>query len=73
MFLSEPMKCYESYSFPIKMGLLLLAILWHFTVQRKWTSPDLSRLTPMKGKLAACVSIMLWAGIGIAGKGIPYL
>jgi hypothetical protein len=62
MFLSEPQKCYESYSFPIKMTLLLLAILWHFTVQRKWT-----------GRLAAGISILLWAGIGMAGKGIPYI
>src|SRR5258708_36249817 len=63
MFLSEPMKCYESYSFPIKMVLLLLAVLWHFTIQRRWT-------TPMKGRLAAIFSILLWAGIGMAGKGI---
>lgn len=62
MFLSEPQKCYESYSFPIKMMLLLLAVLWHFTVQRKW-----------KGRVAACCSILLWAGIGVAGKGIPYI
>jgi hypothetical protein len=62
MMLSEPMKCYESYSFPVKMGLLLLAMIWHFTIQRKWP-----------GRLAACFSILLWAGIGIAGKGIPYI
>jgi hypothetical protein len=62
MFLSEPMKCYESYSFPIKMILLVAAILWHFTIQRKWN-----------GKLTACCSILLWAGIGVAGKGIPYV
>jgi hypothetical protein len=67
MFLSEPQKCYESFSFPLKMILLLLAILWHFTVQRRWTAPD------AKSKLAACFSIMLWTGIGIAGKGIPYI
>jgi hypothetical protein len=73
MFLSEPMKCYESFSFPIKMGLLLLAISWHFTFQRKWTTPDASRLAPLRGKLAACFSILLWAGIGMAGKGIPYV
>jgi hypothetical protein len=71
MFLSEPMKCYESYSFPIKMGLLLLAILWHFTIQRKWTAPAAE--TRFKGKLAACFSIVLWLGIGMAGKGIPYV
>jgi hypothetical protein len=73
MFLSEPMKCYESYSFPIKMALLLLAITWHFTFQRKWTTPDAIRLTPLRGRLAAGFSILLWAGIGIAGKGIPYV
>src|SRR5580698_11181627 len=58
MFMSEPMKCYESYSFPIKMILLTVAVIWHFTVQRKWRS-----------KGAACFSILLWAAIGIAGKG----
>jgi hypothetical protein len=73
MFLSEPMKCYESVSFPIKMGLLLLAILWHFTIQRKWTAPDSRSATPVKARLAAGFSIMLWAGIGMAGKGIPYV
>jgi hypothetical protein len=67
MFLSEPMKCYESYSFPIKMILLVLAITWHFTLQRHWFVPSL------RGKLAACLSILLWASIGIAGKGIPYV
>ena len=62
MFLSEPMKCYESWSFPIKIGLLLLAVVWHFTVQRKW-----------KSRLAAVLSILIWTGIGVAGKGIPYV
>ena len=70
MFLSEPMKCYESYSFPIKIGLLLVAIVWHFTFQRKWTAPVPD---PLKSRLAACFSILLWAGIGLAGKGIPYV
>lgn len=73
MAMSEPMKCYESVSFPIKMILLVLAILWHFTIQRRWTTPEAIRLTPTKGKLAACLSILLWAGIGIAGKAIPYI
>lgn len=66
MAMSEPMKCYESYSFPIKMILLVVAILWHFTVQRRSD-------TPLKTKLAAGFSILLWTGIGIAGKAIPYV
>jgi hypothetical protein len=63
MAMSEPMKCYESYSFPIKMMLLAVAIAWHFTLQRRWS----------RSKLAAGFSILLWLSIGIAGKGIPYV
>ena len=63
MAMSEPMKCYESISFPIKMILLVLAIAWHFTLQRRWA----------RSKLAAGLSILLWLSIGIAGKGIPYV
>jgi hypothetical protein len=73
MAMSEPMKCYESYSFPIKMMLLVVAVIWHFTVQRRWTTPDAIRLTPLKSKLAAGFSILLWAGIGIAGKGLSWV
>jgi hypothetical protein len=69
MAMSEPMKCYESWSFPIKMILLVIAIIWHFTVQRKWANSD----APGKSKMAAILSIALWTSIGIAGKGIPYV
>jgi len=73
MAMSEPMKCYESWSFPIKMILLVLAIAWHFTVQRRWTAPDSANRAPMKSKIAACFSILIWTAIGVAGKGIPYV
>lgn len=73
MAMSEPMKCYESYSFPIKMILLVVAMSWHFTLQRRWTRPDAVRSNPIRGKVAAGLSILLWASIGIAGKGIPYV
>ena len=69
MFLSEPIKCYESYSFPIKMILLLLGIASQFTIQRKWIAKDESG----KAKLAACISIVIWTSVGLAGKGIPYI
>jgi|SRR6185312_8440110 len=73
MAMSEPMKCYESYSFPIKMILLVVATTWHFTLQRRWIRPDAVRANPVRGKMAAGLSILLWASIGIAGKGIPYV
>jgi hypothetical protein len=63
MAMSEPMKCFESWSFPIKMILMLVAIVWHFTIQRHW----------QKRKIAAVFSILLWTAVGVAGKGIPYV
>ena len=40
MFLSEPIKCYESYSFPIKMILIVLGIAAQFTIQRRWVMTE---------------------------------
>ena len=63
MAMSEPQKCYESWSFPIKMILMVVAIVWHFTMQRRF----------QESKGAAILSIFLWTAVGVAGKGIPYV
>ena len=68
MFLSEPEKCYESYSFPIKIMLIVVGIAYQLTVQRRWIVRD-----DRKAKLAACLSIVVWTTVGLAGKGIPYV
>ena len=73
MFLSEPMKCYESYSFPIKMMLLVAGVVAQFTIQRRWVIGDESEGSATRAKVAACISILVWAGVGAAGKGIPYV
>jgi len=73
MFLSEPQKCYESYSFPIKMLLLVLGIGSQFTIQRRWVIREPGEFSTTKAKLAACISILVWTGVGLAGKGIPYV
>jgi hypothetical protein len=71
MAFSEPSKCFESYSFPIKMGLILLGIASQFTIQRKWIIR--SETITRKAKLAAVLSIAIWTLVGAAGKGIPYV
>src|SRR6516225_11573408 len=40
MAFSEPMKCFESFSFPIKMGLIVAGIAFQFTLQRRWVMVD---------------------------------
>jgi hypothetical protein len=71
MFLSEPMKCYESYSFPIKIILIVLGIASQFTIQRRWVMVEAA--SAGKARTAACLSILIWTCVGLAGKGIPYV
>jgi hypothetical protein len=71
MAFSEPIKCFESISFPIKMVLILLGIASQLTIQRKWVMAG--DTSPLKAKLAAILSIAIWASVGAAGKGIPYV
>jgi hypothetical protein len=71
MAFSEPIKCFESISFPIKMGLIVVGIVVQFTIQRKWVMAE--DATRRKAQLAAIVSIAIWTAVGAAGKGIPYV
>jgi hypothetical protein len=71
MAFSEPIKCFESISFPIKMGLILLGIASQLTIQRKWVIAG--DTTALKAKVAAISSIAIWTLVGAAGKGIPYV
>ncbi|MBV8730913.1 MAG: hypothetical protein JO336_13995 [Acidobacteriia bacterium] len=71
MAFSEPMKCFESYSFPIKMSLIVVGVISQFTIQRRWIMANTA--TTGKAKLAAILSIFIWTAVGAAGKGIPYV
>lgn len=71
MAFSEPDKCFESASFPIKMGLILLGVVSQFTIQRRWVMSG--NASEGKAKLAAVLSIAIWTLVGAAGKGIPYV
>ena len=71
MAFSEPMKCFESYSFPIKLGLTLVGIAGQFTLQRRWVMAG--NAAPWKAEVAAPGSIVIWGAVGAAGKGIPYV
>ena len=71
MAFSEPDKCFESVSFPIKMGLILLGVVSQFTIQRRWVING--KASDGKAKLAAVLSIAVWTLVSAAGKGIPYV
>jgi len=70
----EPLKLFRSPSFWIKMALLILvgvhALVFQNGVYRNPTRLD-EALTP-RAKLAAALSLILWAGLIVSGRLIAY-
>jgi hypothetical protein len=76
LYSSDPDMYYLNLSFLAKMACLALAIVFHYTVERKVA---LAGASPGKSKLVACVSLALWAGvlfggifIGFTAEGLPF-
>ncbi len=72
LFLSESIRCYYSPPFWTKMELLLVAILFTFTVRRKIALADEKRVGPIWGRVVAFVSLALWFGVGFSGRWIAF-
>jgi hypothetical protein len=72
LFLSEPMKLYYSRPFWLKMTSLALAMAFTFTIRRKVTMADETRMRPIWFKLVALVSLTLWFGVGASGRWIGF-
>jgi hypothetical protein len=64
---SEALKCFDSSSFWAKMGLLTLALVFHFTVHRRVVIAD-PPVAPFRSGLVACTSLALWTGVALAAK-----
>jgi hypothetical protein len=70
LFLSEAMKCYGNTSFRVKMLFLFAALIFQFTVYNRMVRKEGS---PKAGKVAAAVALILWFGVGLAGRSIGFL
>jgi hypothetical protein len=70
LFSSESVKMYGNTPFRAKMIFLLLAIVFSFTAHRKLVLSDAPGASPLLSKVVAVVSLLLWAGVGIAGRAI---
>jgi hypothetical protein len=67
---SDPDMYYLNLSFQVKMVLLLVAIVFHYTVRRKLLRGELS---PTLSKPVACVSLALWTSLIFAGIFIAFV
>ena len=72
MFLSEAIKCYYSPPFWYKMLFLAIATVYTFTIRKRVTRADAEALGPVKGRLAAVVSLGLWFCVGFSGRWIAF-
>jgi len=65
-------KMYDSPAFRFKMIFLLLALVFTFTIHRKLVTSDDARFSRFWRAVAAVVSLVLWASVGLGGRAIGY-
>jgi uncharacterized membrane protein len=70
LFLSEALKAYGNDAFRPKIILLTLALLYHYTVHKRALRAE---EPPAWGKLAGALSLLLWFGVGAAGRAIGFV
>ena len=69
----EAGKCYYSPAFRWKMAILAAAILFNFTIHRLALKRTGKGIPTYLSRIAACVSLTLWFGVGVAGRAIGLL
>ncbi len=76
LFWAEAAKNYLNPAFRVKMVLLLLVglnpLIFHTTVYRRVSEWEIEHRSPWRARAAACISLLLWSGIIIAGRAIAY-
>jgi hypothetical protein len=70
IFSSDPNMYMNNTSFQLKMGALLIALLYQYTIHRKVAFSDPS---PIVGALTGIVSLALWVSVVAGGIFIAFL
>jgi hypothetical protein len=73
---SEPVKCYNSVYFRIKVVALILAglnaMVFHSTIDRTTAQWDTASPPPFRARVAGVLSLTLWATVIFAGRYTAY-
>ena len=72
LFVSEATKCWGNIAFRYKMLFLFLALLFQFTGLLRVSRADEYRFSPLARKITALISVLLWFGVGMAGRAIAF-
>lgn len=71
LYLSEAAKTFDNLAFWTKIYLLIGAIAFHYGVVRRMAKAD--EVAPVTGKIVGVISLILWLGIGWAGRAIAFI
>ena len=74
LFLSEAIKCYYNTSFWVKMGGLVIILIFTFTVRARFlrAQTNVAAVPTTQSKLVAVVSMGLWFLVAAAGRWIGF-
>lgn len=76
LFCSEPVKCWDSNWFKIKVVMLLIAggnaLYFHTKTQATWGEWDNLPTPPARARSAGVLSIFLWSLVILAGRWTAY-
>ncbi len=76
LFWSEPLKCYKSVYFRIKVVALILAglnaLVFHSTIDRTTAQWDNASPPPFRARIAGFLSLTLWTVVIFAGRYTAY-
>ena len=65
-------KYYFNEAFRLKMYFLAAALIFTFAIRQRFALGDEARANSFMAKTAAVVSVLLWSGVGIMGRGIGF-
>lgn len=65
-------KYYVNEAFIVKMVFLAAALLFTFLIRQPVALGDDARANSRMAKAIAIVSVLLWSGVGVAGRGIGF-
>ena len=72
MFVATAVRCYGNTSFWVKMGLLTAALIFHFSYFRKVIRAPESHYSRRRANFAGYGALVLWFGVGAAGRSIGF-
>jgi hypothetical protein len=72
IFTGGAVSYFQGFWFRQKMTVLLVALVFNVTLYRRVTRADEGRFGPWLHRLTGALALLLWFGVGIAGRAIGF-